>query len=254
MRLCALAVFVAMVGTEAEAGCKKLRPSGPTICASWIPGSLLCESLLKGVKATLAKDCNFETGENCPVDIQCEVFGTTSSASNGDPQCTSDTFLDPDAVCEIEGRLACCNPQFKYNEEGTAFNLLGPAKGGETTTLCGKGGKCFDSSDVEFNIDDVCNNNWTPEFTPTSFKGQICVCPGGFDDSEPPQCCADTKRDGAEGSETCVNLFGDPPGEAGCIQELCTIAEEVDLTFCDDVATEPIEYKCDPLTLFVAPE
>ena len=216
--LCFIAVLVAMVPATAEAGCKNLPPR---MCAAWITGTVFCDNLINGVSNKIAKDCNPEQPETCPLITECTIFGTFGS----DPACTNPlVFPDPDADCEILGNLTCSNPNGFRNDEGASF-VPGPISEASGFTTCTKGGKCVNEAEVQPENDGLCpgpsqtggSGNWTLDFTPSEFKGQVCICPGGFDDSG--VCCAGADR---TGSGACKKIYGD--GTPGCITEFCTIA------------------------------
>jgi hypothetical protein len=243
MRLSLAAVAVAMVAPDAEAGCRNLPP---TMCASWIQGSLFCENLIKGVASKITKTCNTQNPETCTVDVTCSVFGTVEADGTTSPACNSDLVPPTEgAECLLKGELACCNPQFHYNENGNAFNLAGGPFSGSGSTTCTSGGKCFNSAAVDFEIDNVCNNNFTPDFSPTEFKGEVCYCPNWDDvvstDPEYVRQCCDGPEQNPDGS--CKRLFSgtDGAGTQACIQEYCTIDPNL-IQFCGD--HPPSEYTC----------
>jgi hypothetical protein len=213
-------VFMVMVGTEAEAGCKKLRCCGPRICADWIDGSLRCDNLIKGLPARLAKDCDPVTGENCPVFTSCEAFGTFGPFES----CGQLEVPVPGETCEILGTFECRNKSGHFEENGEAF-VPDPLSAFAEATLCTQGGTCINGAEVTPDPEEVCpNRNWSVDFTPSEFKGRVCVCPGGFDDFG--MCCADAERTGNGNKKSCVSLFGEPPGTIGCILEFCDRNEE----------------------------
>ena len=77
-------VLVAAAG-PADAGCKKLVPSGPYICADWITGSAVCDLLLKGFKGKIQ-----EYGE-----ISCAIYGTEPNF--GEDSCVPETYVPSEA-------------------------------------------------------------------------------------------------------------------------------------------------------------
>lgn len=216
-----VAVVLFAAATGVEAGCKKLQPSGPYICASWITGSEVCDLVLKGLRGNLADDAW----------IQCGVYGTytdspPSLAVPYEEQCDPSSEFYNDAVtCNLSGRAACYNPQGKYNEFGTAFNLPGPLFEEAAQATCEKGGKCTTSAEVDVEGNGgVCNNNWSLTFTAERFFGQICVCPGGF--AQNGDCCLDDKRQGSA-CKTKYNV-GDDAGQPDCLTEYCEYVGEFD--------------------------
>jgi len=238
-RLSLVAVVVAMVARDAEAGCRTLPPY---MCADWIQGSLFCENLIKGVASKLTKACDTVADPDCTVDVTCSVFGTVAADGVTETlECNNELVPPVDgAECLLKGELACCNPQFHYNDNGNAFNLAGGPFSGSGSTTCTTGGKCFNSAAVDFELDDVCNNNWTPDFSPTEFKGEVCYCPNWSDNSDNVQCCADAREDG---QGNCVRLFEGigGAGTAACLQELCTL-DSASIEFCGE--HPPTEYQC----------
>jgi len=216
LRLSLVAAVMTTVAKDAEAGCKNLPPY---LCASWIKGTLFCDNVLKGVAAQLAKNCNPEQPETCPLVTECTVFGTIG----GSAACTDPTVPpDPTTACEIKGNLRCLNPNGHFNDQGTAF-IAGPISEAAGSTTCTKGGKCVNEAEVQPS-DALCpgpsqtggSGNWTVDFTPDEFKGKVCVCPGGFDANN--TCCADANRTDAG---TCSKVYGD--GTPGCVTEFCSI-------------------------------
>jgi hypothetical protein len=209
-----VAVFLMVAATGAEAGCKKLQPRGPVICASWITGSSVCELLLKGLKGNIAESAY----------IECAIFGTyfdnpPSDVVPFEEQCDpSSDFFNPSLTCLLTGRAACYNPTGKYNEFGTAFNLPGPLVEVAEQATCDKGGKCTTSAEVDVEGNGgVCNRNWDLTFTAERFFGQICVCPGNFDRFG--DCCLDDKRTGGR-CKTYYNV-GEDEGKPDCLVEFC---------------------------------
>jgi len=230
-----IAVFAMVAVTEAEAGCKRLRPRGPLICASWITGSEVCDLLLKGLKGNLADDAW----------IQCGVFGTyfdelPSEEVPFQDECdpSSDSYI-PTLECLISGRAACFNPTGHYNEFGTAFNLPGPLFEVAEEATCDKGGKCTTSAEVDpVGNGGVCNRNWDLTFTAERFFGQISVCPGNFDVTG--DCCLDSKRNNGE----CGTLYnvGDDEGQPDTLVEFCTyVGDFGDYVFGQEI---PGVYSC----------
>ncbi len=210
-----VAALLLVTPQTANAGCKKLYPSGPLICASWITGSAVCQLLLQGFKGPIQ-----ENGV-----ITCGIFGTESDS---EPSCVPPLTYDADNLypdCTLVGKAACYNPQYKYNEFGTAFNLPGPLFELATTVTCDRKGKCTTEATVEPEGNGgVCNNNWELEFTPEKFYGQVCICPGGFDANW--DCCADGER--KNGFCKKYNVVNDIVGVADCLTESCTWAGDGD--------------------------
>lgn len=186
---------------EAELICKKFQPSGPKVCYEVTTGSVVCDIIAQGVAAKLAKDCDGTADDpDCWIVITCSVYGTLDPYTEYPDyqQCGVDgSFLYDgfDETCLVEGEAICYNPQFKYNANGTAFNLPGPLTSVASSTTCESGGICTSSTTVQAQDDyDICNNNWTLDFTPTEFFGELGFCPGGFDSAG--TCCESNKRRG----------------------------------------------------------
>jgi hypothetical protein len=233
LTLGAVAVFLLGMAPAAEAEliCKKIRPSGPKVCFEASTGSVVCDVVAQGVAAQLAKYCDGDP-ENpfCWIVIECGVYGTV------DPNPVYDDYTDCliydangqvvgfDINCLINGSAVCLNPDDHYNANGTAFNLPGPLTSEVAATTCEKsGGVCTGTAIVQAeDLFDICNNNWTLDFTPYEFLGELSICPGGFDTAG--DCCSTNKRsDGICSKYYQANT--DFVGQPGYLRTYCTLNE-----------------------------
>jgi hypothetical protein len=251
-----VAALLLVTPQTANAGCKKFQPSGPLICASWITGSTVCDNLIRGIAAKLAKDCEMGNEDACLVEITCTIYGTQkkynkkSFPTQPDRGCEptydmySDTFALP-LDCEVPGILACANPNDFYNPQGTAFNYPGPLSSDFAETTCYNGGKCEAAATIDLNGGDyLCpNDNWSfIDFTAQQFFGEVQLCPGGFD-AFGEKCCADgvLNDDG-----TCKKEYG-IDGKPGKLQEFCYVDPKKLIKKDDGTAVPGVAYTCGPI-------
>jgi hypothetical protein len=278
-----VAVFLLGMAPAAEAElikiCKRYRPSGPKVCYYVESGSVDATVIAKGVSGKLANYCDgLAPGEgDCFIVIEFAIFGDIPPEGEGADYCRTftnagtlpgGTLLFPEVgfssePCLIEGQAICFNPQDKYNQNGTAFNLAGPLTESAEIITCTKGGTCITEATLGLFDDNggVCNNNWTLDFTPYYFYGQVAFCPGGYTD--PPfggQCCATDRRAGP-GDQECYKNFqvGEPnEGQPGFLWTYCKLPDNCfkngqPTTACFDKKTDllkpGVEFDCVELDL-----
>jgi hypothetical protein len=246
-----VAIFLLGISPAAEAElvkvCKKVTRDGPRVCVWVDTGSVDASVLAKGIPADLAKYCEGLPGdESCYIVIEYTVFGDINPT--GEPgYCTKFTdagtlpggtllFPDVSEACLLYGQSVCYNPVGHYNNEGTAFNLPGPLSKTSEIITCTKGGSCLTEATLGKFEDNggICNNNWTLDFTPFQFFGQVTICPGGFENLVEPisvggipedlgDCCASDARNE---NGTCGTPYqeGEPTaGQPGYLWTYCDL-------------------------------
>lgn len=258
LRMGVIAVLMAMLGTEAKAAtctatktsssqtcCSwKTTSSGFKYCALWCTGSEICTNTITALGGNVVNGC--ESTGTCPV-TECAAFGTVSTdTSTG----ACDTSLDAlNETCGIKGIAVCTNPADHFNVNGTPFTLPGVQEAIGNVTTCDKKGKCTNELKLEPSLtSDVCiNPNWNfVTFTASEFKAHTCLCPGGFDDEDPRQCCATSDRTVVGGVSTCSKLYGtgDSIGTPTCMTAFCS----VDLSTYNPFTNFSLPYDCHPNT------
>jgi hypothetical protein len=276
LTLGAVAVFLLGMAPAAEAEliCKKIRPSGPKVCYEATSGSVNCLAIAQGVAGKLAKECDAVSGEGeCFIVVKCSIFGTVPEANVYDENPLSnyetcgeilfgqfpggtDYFPYPETEpsqhvlpnceppCYLRGDADCLNPDGKYNPQGEAF-VGGPLTSGSATATCDSGGTCTSRATITGGSGEgICpNHNWTLDFTPEEFFGELSFCPGNYENfidlSDPNalvpedvgecadaldlgRCCQTDKRKNG----SCFRNFqdGEPTeGQPGYIQTYCSL-------------------------------
>ena len=207
--------MVAMVGSEATAGCIPLS-NGGQYCASWITGSEICNGAAKGIKK-ICTDPNDPS--TCSGEVLCQAGGTfPTSSSPSLNNCNESTTSFPPATdfCGISGIAFCVNPASNAaRAQGQPFTFDTVITGTSDTFKCAKNGKCtFTNVELIPSTDDLSqvqciNSNWTAvDFTADKFKAKSCYCPGTYDVTSP-------------GQPTCVPT--ETTGQETCLIELCTV-------------------------------
>jgi hypothetical protein len=232
LRMSVIAVFVALLGTEANAaicasglthlGHTTIGGSLKNICYNPKTGVTTYASVrmtlqINGVPGSVLNGC--ATPDEPCLEVQCAIYGTVQLADGAECNPTTEDPLDSD--CGIDGIAVCVNPRC-HNSNNP--DCVGNSSNGQPYTLetsviqsgafqqqeCNRG-KCKKSLEVEAQLsDDICiNPNWEFQtFTPSEFIGQCCTCDYGFDSAG--VCCGSRERVGNSCSipgPTCDDAF-----------------------------------------------
>jgi hypothetical protein len=171
-----VAMLVATLGTEANAGCIPLS-NGGQFCAAWLTGSEICAGTVAGFGNCL---------KNGTCQVLCAAGGTfLSDGTTHSGACNNNADNFPLATdnCFLTGTGTCTTHGGKFNDPdntGQPFIIEGPISSTVEVFKCDKNGRCQFFNELQPSSEGTCpNRNWTLDFTANEFKGLACACEGG---------------------------------------------------------------------------